>query len=263
MRFVSEIVGAIITAGGYAVQILSFIESSELANKLEIDRARLLCFYHYKETGETEFSMATVSMLMENAGFSRPNSSRLKERLVKGKGKAFLLSKSDKSKICFIPAVLQSLEKEFGSLWQDTTTIESNSELLEEAKFCGKRSFIDKLIRQINFSYGNNCYDACAVLMRRLFEMMLVLSYQNQGIEAEITNAQGNHLMLEGIVKNAVQNKTLGIPPRISKHFDQFRDAGNYSAHSITYTAGKKDIDDIKVDYRVMLEDLYNRAGLL
>jgi hypothetical protein len=38
---------------------------------------------------------------------------------------------------------------------------------------------------------------------------------------------------------------------------------GNFSAHNITYTAGKKDIDDIKLHYRVMLEELYNKAGLI
>lgn len=38
---------------------------------------------------------------------------------------------------------------------------------------------------------------------------------------------------------------------------------GNFSAHNITYTAGKKDIDDIKLNYRVMLEELYSKAGLM
>ena len=99
--------------------------------------------------------------------------------------------------------------------------------------------------------------------MRRLFEVVLILAYQNMGIEADITNADGSHKMLEAIVKNAVQNKVLGIPSRIAKNFDAFREVGNNSAHSITYTAGKQDIDTIARDYRVMLEDLYNRAGLM
>ena len=142
-------------------------------------------------------------------------------------------------------------------------TIESHDELIEEAKFCGKRPFLTRLIQQINFTYGNNCFDACAVLMRRLFEVLLVLAYQNKGIEADITQPDGSHKMLEAIVKDAVQNKTLGVPARISKNFNAFREVGNNSAHSITYTAGKLDIDNIARDYRVMMEDLYNRAGLM
>lgn len=111
-------------------------------------------------------------------------------------------------------------------------------------------------------NYANNCYDAAAVLMRRLFEVMLVLSYQNLGIDNEIKDSAGNgYIMLDGIVKNAKNNQTLKLS-RIKNEFDTFRVVGNFSAHNITYTAGKKDIDDIKINYRVMLEELYNKAGL-
>lgn len=245
------------------MQLLKFMETVNLAARPETERARLLCFYHYKEAGETVFTMTNISIWLEECNFSKPNTSRLKDHLTKGKGKSFLTSKSVKGAIEFVPTVLQAMEREFGALWADTVTIDSNDELIEEAKFCGKRPFLTRLIQQINFTYGNNCYDACAVLMRRLFEVLLVLAYQNKGIEADITKSDGSHKMLEGIVKDAVQNKTLGVPARISKNFDAFREVGNNSAHSITYTAGKLDIDNIARDYRVMMEDLYNRAGLM
>lgn len=245
------------------MQLLKFMEAVDLATKPETERATLLCFYHYKEDDETAFTMANISLWLEECNFSKPNTSRLKEHLLKGKGKSFLASKSVKGAIEFVPAVLQAMERDHGALWTDTMTIESHDDLIEEAKFCGKRPFLTRLIQQINFTYGNNCFDACAVLMRRLFEVLLVLAYQNKGIEAEITKPDGSHKMLEGIVKDAVQNKTLGIPARISKNFDAFREVGNNSAHSITYTAGKLDIDNIARDYRVMMEDLYNRAGLM
>lgn len=245
------------------MQLLQFMEAVDLTTKSEVERAKLICYYHFKENRVTTFSMQLITNWMEECNFSKPNTSRLKENLIKGKKKAFLASKTGKNVIEFVPAVLQGLDRDFGSFWADTITIESNSELIEEAKFCGKRNFLDRLIQQINFTYGNNCYDACAVLMRRLFEVLLVLTYQNKGIEGDITNADGSYKMLEGIVKNAVQNKALGVPLRIAKNFDAFREVGNNSAHSITYTAGKQDIDTISRNYRVMLEELYNRAGLM
>lgn len=245
------------------MQLLKFMEAVELASKAEADRAKLLCFYHFKEDGKSVFTMSNIAVWMEECNFSKPNTSRLKANLIKGKRKAFLATKADKNEMEFVPAVLQELERDYGVLWTDTVTIESSSELIEESKFCGKRPFLTRLIQQINFTYGHNCYDACAVLMRRLFEVLLVLTYQNKGLEADITKPDGSHKMLEGIVKDAVQNKALGIPARISKNFDVFREVGNNSAHSITYTAGKLDIDNISIEYRVMMEDLYNRAGLM
>ncbi len=249
---------------GWAIlQLLKYMEEVNLSAKSEAERAALLCYYHFKENGQTEFSISSIATWMEECNFNRPNTSRLKEKLTKGKDKSFLLAKTDKSAMVFVPAVLQMMERNYSSLWVDTVTIDSHDELIEEAKFCGKRNYIDRLIKQINLTYGNNCYDACAVLLRRLFEVLLVLTYQNKGIEADISNADGTHKMLDAIVKDSIQNRSLAIPTRISRHFDDFREVGNNSAHSITYTAGKLDIDNIIRDYRVMLEDLYNRAGLM
>jgi len=244
------------------MQLLQFIENTNLNTCAEAERAKLLSFYHYKETGDCRFTTALITELMQKSGFSAPNASRLKDKLLKGKSKVFLAIKGTKSEFEFIPAIQQSLEQEYGVLWADIETVLSGSELLDETKFCGKRTHLDKLIVQINHSYANNCYDACAVLMRRLFEVMLVLSYQKLNIDDEIKEASGaGYIMLEGIVKNAQNNASLKLS-RIKKEFDTFRKVGNFSAHNITYTAGKKDIDDIKLNFRVMLEELYDKAGL-
>ena len=74
------------------MQLLKFMEAVDLATKPETERATLLCFYHYKEDGETAFTMANISLWLEECNFSKPNTSRLKERLTKGKGKSFLAS---------------------------------------------------------------------------------------------------------------------------------------------------------------------------
>lgn len=45
---------------------------------------------------------------------------------------------------------------------------------------------IQRICKQINASYENNLFDCAAVLMRRLLESLLVLSYQKNDIEADI-----------------------------------------------------------------------------
>jgi hypothetical protein len=207
--------------------------------------------------------MSDISQWFIDFGYNQINVSRLKNNLIKGKNKSFVVSRTNKESLEFIPIQLENLSQELASLWNDTETVESNSELLDESKFCGKRGYLDKLIKQINHTYKNNCYDACAVLLRRVFEIVLVLSFRKNGIESEITKPDGTHMMLEGITKKAIGNSVLGISKRITDAFDAFREVGNSSAHNITYIAGRKDIDDISRAYRVMLEELYNKAGLL
>lgn len=60
------------------MKILDFIEKTELTQKTECEKAKLLCYYHYKETAESAFSMSLISDLFVQCGFNTPNSSRLR-----------------------------------------------------------------------------------------------------------------------------------------------------------------------------------------
>ena len=243
------------------MKLLDYKRAVELDANNQINRAVLLCYFHYKSTGEQVFEMKGIQELFSDAGYKQINNSRVKKYLLDKK--LMRIPKGMKTSLEFVPTILQELEQKYSSLWADTDTITSESELIDENKFGGKRGFLTRLIKQINHSYANNCYDATAVLMRRLFEVLLVLSYQNLGIDNQIKDSSGSgYIMLESIVKNAKNNQGLKLS-RIKNEFDTFRMVGNFSAHSITYTAGRKDIDDIKINYRVMLEELYNKAGLL
>lgn len=245
------------------MKILNYIETCNMNEQNEREKAKLLCFYLLKEQKIEEFTMSIISSAFEQSGYNKPNCSRLKANLISGKNKIFISVQNNKELFRFIPTVLQKLERDYGNLWENTDLVNSQSEVLEEGKFCGKRQYLDKLIQQINSTYGNHCYDACAVLMRRVLEVLLVLSYQKLGIDNEIRDATGNgYLMLDRIISNAKNNTTLNLS-RIKTELDVMRKVGNYSAHNITYIAGKKDIDDIKLSYRVLLEELYNKAGLI
>ena len=245
------------------MRLLKYIEYTNLHACNEAEKAKMLCFYRHKETGDVRFTMPVITQLLLDCGYNKPNTSRLRDKLTKGKTRIFLPVKGSNTEFEFIPAILQSLDREFGVLWVDTETISSDSELIDEKKFCGKRNYLTRLIQQINSCYKNNCYDACAVLMRRLFEVTLILAYQNLKIEDEIKFTDGRYCLLEAIVNNAKGNATLNLSSRVRKDLDNFREVGNLSAHSITYTAGQKDINDISLNYRVMLDELFNKAGLL
>lgn len=243
------------------MKILDYKQAVALDDCNQTEQAVLLCYFHNKCTDEQVFDMKGIQELFSDAGYSKINSSRVKKNLL-GKNQ-MRIPKGLKTSLEFVPTVYQELNQKYASLWEDTDTITSNSELIDENKFGGKRQYLTRLIKQINHSYIHNCYDAAAVLMRRLFEVLLVLSYQNIGIDNEIKDPSGKgYIMLEGIVSNAKNNQTLKLS-RIKNEFDSFRMVGNFSAHNITYIAGKKDIDDIKLNYRVMLEELFNKAGLI
>ena len=145
---------------------------------------------------------------------------------------------------------------------EDSNSIEQDGTILPSSIFENLSQNIQSLCKQINASYENNLFDCTAVMMRRLLEGLLVLSYQNFGVEKEITEKNGRHSTLDKIIKNAEQNTELALSANTRKDMAIFKDLGNYSAHKIWYNSTQQDIKPHILKYRVIIEELMYKAGL-
>ncbi len=238
------------------MDITLYIAEVKLSQQNELAKVKLIAFYDNMASNKSTFSLMEVVSTLASIGHPISNISRLKSYLAKSKD----FRKISEGEYTITPAAKEKLVAEYGELLINEDIIVSDNEVLDEALFCGKKGYLDKLIKQINHCYKNRCYDACAVCMRRVFEISLILAYENHSIQDEIKN-NGDYVMLEKIVANAVNNSTLHIS-RSRKEYDSIREIGNYAAHKILYNTRKKDIDDVKRTYRVSLEELYYLAGL-
>jgi len=70
-------------------------------------------------------------------------------------------------------------------------------------------------------------FDGCAVLMRRLLEVMLILAFRKLGIEAAIQEPDGSYKMLEGIINDAKTYGTLKLSRDSKEVLEVFRKLGN------------------------------------
>ena len=243
------------------MDILTYVTETDFQSKKQLDKASLLLYYDYKENGNTVFRRSSIHKLFSDAGESQKlNLSRIMKTLKN----AEYIRPVEKGRGYYelVPIHLQRMERAYERLWLGLQFIDSSSEIINETRYCGKRDAIDKLIKQINCCYAQHCFDACLVLMRRLFEILLILCYQEQGIDDEIKDDKGNYQLLNSIVKNAKTNKTLKLS-RNKLQYDSFRKLGNYSAHNIYYVGTAKEVDEIKLDYKAMMDELYEKAGLL
>ena len=239
------------------MQLKQYIETTKLFQQNELTKVKLIAYFDCSDKTKTSFSLKDVTDTLMTIGQPISNISRLKGYISKSKD----FRKVKDGEYMLTATAKRILDADYGHLFSDEEIIESDSEILDENLFCGKRGYLNKLIKQINHCYRNNCFDACAVCMRRVFEISLILAYENLGIQNEIKK-DGEYVMLERIVANAVSNSTLGLS-RLKKEYDSIREVGNYAAHRVLYNTRKKDIDDIKQIYRVCLEELYYKAGLL
>lgn len=146
---------------------------------------------------------------------------------------------------------------------EKTEDIVSDDTILPESLYKGTRGFIEALAKQINASFENNIFDGCAVLMRRLLEVLLILTYEKIGIESEIKQSDGSYMLLNGIVSNATSHKKLGLSRNTKESLEDFRVIGNFSAHKIYYNAKRKDITSISKNYRATIEELLYKSGII
>ena len=125
------------------------------------------------------------------------------------------------------------------------------------------RGFISKLAIQINISYDQKIADACAVLMRRMIEILLILSYRAQSRENEIKEPGSDQFKnLTSIVNYTISNKVLNIQKDTAEVLHDFRELGNFSAHGIQYNCRIEEISKIKRSYRFAVEDLLYTAQI-
>jgi integrase len=124
------------------------------------------------------------------------------------------------------------------------------------------RRYLDKVTLQLNASYDAQLYDCCAVMCRRLVETLIIEVYESCGRAAEIKLADGNFLMLNGLVNFFENDTAFNVGRKGMKGLRDFKTLGDLAAHSRRFNAQKEDIDLVRDGLRVIVEELVHLAKL-
>lgn len=149
---------------------------------------------------------------------------------------------------------------------QQTSIVHCNQftdDILPFDIYLNTRQNIERVADQINKSYQYGIYDGCSILMRRLVEMLLILSFKEHKVEEEIRGSDGNYNNLSGLIDKAVSNTTLDLSRNSKEYLALFKDKGNLSAHNPFYNARKRDIELIQPKFRSLIEELLYKSGII
>lgn len=124
------------------------------------------------------------------------------------------------------------------------------------------RQNIEKIGDQINKSFYYGIYDAAAVLMRRLVEMLLILAFQAINEESKIRSVDGNFLQLSQMINEAVQNKTVALSRNAKSYLGLFKEKGDLSSHNPFHITLKKDLELLQPKFRHLVQELLYKAGI-
>jgi hypothetical protein len=126
----------------------------------------------------------------------------------------------------------------------------------------GTRGYIERVSNQINGAYENGWYDACAVMLRRLIETLIIEAFEHNKIANKIQNANGDFLYLRDLIDKALAEKTWNLTRNVKQALPKLKDVGDKSAHSRRYIAQRGDIQPLLSDIRTVVQELLYIAAL-
>lgn len=126
----------------------------------------------------------------------------------------------------------------------------------------GTRGYIERIVFQINGSYEQGWYDACAVMMRRLLETLIIECFEAYSFSTKIKNQADDFLYLRDLIKAILAEPAWNLGRNTKRSLPKLKDLGDQSAHSRRFIAHREDIDKISNEFRSVCQELLFLAGL-
>ena len=76
-----------------------------------------------------------------------------------------------------------------------------SQQVLPKSLFSNSRGYLEKVVNQINGCYEKGWFDACAVMIRRLIETLIIECFEKHKIAAKIQGADGDFLYLSDLIQ--------------------------------------------------------------
>lgn len=144
----------------------------------------------------------------------------------------------------------------------ETYKLANGDSALPYSLFEGTREYLERIVHQINGCYASGWYDACAVMIRRLVETLIIEAFEFHKIDSKIKDSTGNYLYLGDLVVKALNEPAWNLGRNVKKALPRLKDVGDISAHSRRFIAQREDIEEVISDLRVVVQEFIFLARL-
>lgn len=221
------------------------------------EKALSILWFHDEGNPDVIMSAGGLGKIIFEMGLGNPHTTQLRGQIKKTRKcieskKGFRLKEFSRAEIRdllhpILGATNPNVDQDLGYLprdvWKNTET------------------YIEKVCTQLNGCFQFEFYDAASVMLRRLFETLIIECYEYLGRQTEIQN-NGNYFMLKDLVNRATDAKGLAIGRDSKKSLVAVKELGDRSAHTRKYNAVKADLEKVQSLVRVGVDELIVVANL-
>lgn len=153
--------------------------------------------------------------------------------------------------------------KEIAAMLPDPPPVEPKmTEVLLPSLVSKTRGYIQEIVLQANGCYEFRWFDACAVMIRKLVENLIIGVYEYQGRVPYIQGSDGNFLMLGALIDRLLADSAFNLGRETKNGLPLIKAIGDRSAHNRHFMAKKPDVDKVIPYLRVMVPELLSHAGI-
>ncbi len=124
---------------------------------------------------------------------------------------------------------------------------------------------MEKVADQINGTYENGWYDACAVMLRRFVETLIIETYIEKNKESAIKKTDGDFYSLKRLIDEACSGKDLNLSRDTKNILRKLKKLGDRSAHNRRFIAKRSYFDELfenlHLDMQTLIQDFVHEAG--
>ena len=137
--------------------------------------------------------------------------------------------------------------------------------VIDPTLIAGTRGYLEKVADQINGTYENGWYDACAVMLRRFVETLIIETYIEKDMESAIKKTDGDFYSLKRLIDEACSGKDLNLSRDTKDILRKLKRLGDRSAHNRRFNAKRSYFDelfeDLHLDMQTLIQDFIHEAG--
>ena len=92
--------------------------------------------------------------------------------------------------------------------------------------------------------------------MRKLIETLIIECFERHGIDNQIKDSNDIFYYLSDLIVKFISSKNWNVSRNLKSNIEKIKKYGDLSAHNRRFLAKKKDIDDMKIELRQVLQEI-------
>ncbi len=138
---------------------------------------------------------------------------------------------------------------------QGTPTVSTTVPFIPEDLIENRYFVLKKVLWEINRCYDTACYNACATMIRRLFETLIIDAFEKLGLGAKIKR-NNEYFPFDELIGKAIAEPAFRLTRNTKQLLPDIKFFGDMGAHNRNALVRKQDIDKRHNAIRAGTEEL-------